>query len=399
MNNLPALLGNNPTFKDKVPFTKPTLPDFQVFVEGLRPIFESGILTKGEHVARLEEMIADELDVRYAIAVSNCTSGLMLVYRALNLSGEVIVPSFTFIATVSALVWLGLKPIFVDVDPHTGTLDAASVEAVITPATSAIVAVHNFGNPAEVDELERIAGRHNLRLIFDAAHAFGSMYRGRFLSAQGDAHVFSLSPTKLVVAGEGGVVTTNDQLLAETVRIGREYGNCGNYNSTFVGLNARMPEINALLAQQSLQGLAPAVKYRNEIAGAYRDGLKNLPGIEFQRIRPNDRSAYTMFTITIDADAFGLTRNELREALSAENVDTRCYYDPPVHRQSAYMHFANRDEDLRHTDLLSATSLCLPMSSNLPRPVVDGICQAIERAHRHAPEIKVRLAADLLALA
>lgn len=399
MNNLPALLGNNPTFKEKIPLTKPVLPDFEVLAEGLRPIFETGILTKGHHVGRLEEMVAAELGVRHVIAVSSCTAGLMLVYRALNLSGEVIVPSFTFMATVSAMVWANVRPVFVDVDPHTGTLDVRGVEAAITRETSAIVAVHNFGNPADIQELEALAGRTGLRLIFDAAHGAGSRYQGKALGAQGDAQVFSLSPSKLVVAGEGGIIATNDRLVADTVRIGREYGNCGNYDSTFVGLNARMPEFNALLATESLQGLEAAVQNRNEAANAYENGLKHLPGIGFQRVRAENRSSYNMFSITVNDQEFGLTRDELRAVLAAENVDTRSYYDPPVHRQSAYKHFVTPDVELPNTDLLSVTSVCLPISSNVPMSVVDGVCQAIDLAHKFAPEIREKLALSSLALA
>lgn len=397
MNNLPALLGSNPTFIEKVPLTKPVLPDFEVLIEGLRPIFESGILTKGDQLRRFEEMVAAELGVQYVIAVSSCTAGLMLAYRALNLSGEVIVPSFTFMATVSALVWTNARPVFVDVDLQTGTLDARCVEAAITPETSAIIAVHNFGNPADIEELQAVADRSGLRLIFDAAHGMGSRYKGQPLGAQGDAQVFSLSPTKLVVAGEGGVIATNDRLVADTVRIGREYGNCGNYDSTFVGLNARMPEFNALIAQQSLQGLGLAVGNRNETATAYQNGLKHLPGIGFQKVRPENRSSYNMFSITVNAEEFGLTRDELRAALSAENIDTRGYYDPPVHRQSVYKHFVGPDVDLVNTDLLSASSLCLPISSTVSSATVEGVCQAIELAHQFAPEIRAKLSVGSLA--
>jgi len=392
MSSLPALLGNNPTFKQKIPLTKPVLPDFEIFAEGLRPIFETGILTKGDELRRLEEMAARELGVQYVIAVSSCTAGLMLAYRALNLSGEVIVPSFTFMATVSALVWGNARPVFVDVDPQTGTLDAGCVEAAITRETSAIIAVHNFGNPADIKELQSVADRAGLRLIFDAAHGMGSRYQGNPLGAQGDAQVFSLSPSKLVVAGEGGLIATNDRLVADTVRIGREYGNCGNYDSTFVGLNARMPEFNALLAKQSLQGLESACQNRNEAATAYQNGLKHLPGIGFQKVRPGNRSSYNMFSITVNAEVFGLTRDELRAALAAENIDTRSYYDPPVHRQTAYMHFVRSEVTLVNTDLLSATSLCLPISSNVPMSVVAGVCQAIDLAHKFAPEIRAKLA-------
>jgi dTDP-4-amino-4,6-dideoxygalactose transaminase len=399
MKTVPALLGNNATFAEKIPLTKPVLPEYQQFAQELETIFETGILTKGDHVRRLEESAAGLLGVGHAIAVSSCTAGLMLAYRALNLSGEVIVPSFTFMATVSALIWAGAEPVFVDVDAHTGTLDVSRVEAAITPRTSAIVAVHNFGNPADIDPLQAIAGRNGLNLVFDAAHGFGSTYQGRALGAQGDVQVFSLTPSKLVVAGEGGIVATNDRRVADAVRTGREYGNSGNYDSTFAGLNARMPEFNALIAQHSLHYLEAAVRHRNAVAAAYQNGLKHLPGISFQKVGESNRSSYNMFAINIAADQFGLTRDEFRTALAAENVDTRAYYDPPVHRQYAYKQFANPQVDLANTNRLAGTTVCLPIWSNMEMSIVSRICETIERTHVNADQIRPVLAEKKLAVA
>src|SRR5205807_7755486 len=176
----------------------------------LAEILSNGILSKGRHCADLEFGVAEALEVKHTVAVSSCTTGLMLTYQALDLRGDVIVPSFTFMSTVSALRWAGLRPVFADVDLETTNLDPQAIRAVMTRQTTAIVAVHNFGNPCDIDGLQEVADGYGLRLIFDAAHAFGSRYKHRPVGRQGDAQVFSLSPTKLVVAGEGGIVTTND---------------------------------------------------------------------------------------------------------------------------------------------------------------------------------------------
>ncbi len=250
------------------------------------------------------------------MAVSSCTLGLLLTYHGLGLKGEVIVPSFTFMATVHPLLWVGTEPVFVDIDPYTWNIDPAKVEAAITERTTAIVAVHNFGNPAPVAELEAIARRHGLRLIFDAAHGFGALYRGRPVGGFGDAEVFSLSPTKLLVAGEGGIVATNNDDLAEHIRVGREYGNPGDYNSDFPGLNVRLPEFNALLGLHSLGMLEENAKRRNRVAAIFRERLSQIPGLTFQRIHPQDRSSYKDFSILVDEAKFGLTRDELALALS-----------------------------------------------------------------------------------
>jgi dTDP-4-amino-4,6-dideoxygalactose transaminase len=399
MGNQPALLGGGPIFESSVSIAKPLLPDYEEIADHVQRMLRNGIMSKGEHLRVFEGMVAEHLGVRHAVAVSSCTSGLILTYKALGLKGEVIVPSFTFMATVSALVWNGLRPVFADVDSGSTNLDAAAAEAAVTSETTAIVAVHNSGNPAEIDALQRLADRHGLRLIFDAAHSFGSLYQGRPVGSQGDASVFSLSPTKLLVAGEGGVVATNDDDLAEKVRIGREYGNSGSYDSAFAGLNARMPEFNALLGQFGLLRLEPAACHRNNIAELYRARLSELPGLKFQEVRSGNRSSYKDFSILVDADAFGLTRDELSAALAAENIETRKYYDPPVHRQTAYHQYAPSANALTNTGVLTSRILNLPIWSNIEIGVVSDICLAVERSHLFACEIKsmVRQASSVVA--
>lgn len=360
-----------------VPFVRPALPEAEGLLDDIRAMFASGMLTKGRHLQEFEQRLSDHLQVKHAVCVSSCTSGLMLAYRGLHLTGELIVPSFTFMATVSSMVWAGLRPVFVDVDPATTNIDPEAVEAAITPNTSAIVAVHNFGNPAEIDQLQAIARRHRLKLLFDSAHGFGTLYQGAPVGPQGNAHVFSLSPTKLVVAGEGGVVATNDDALAEQIRLGREYGNDGKYNSVFAGLNARMPEISALIGARSLAMLEDTVRRRNEQADRYREALAGIPGIEFQQVRAGNRCSYKDFSICIDPNEFGATRDDLVEQLSAHSIDTRNYYDPPVHRHTAYQQFVGDGANLANTDRLSAGSLSLPMGSQVNDQAISKIAEII----------------------
>jgi dTDP-4-amino-4,6-dideoxygalactose transaminase len=366
---------------------RPALPAFETMAGGVHEILSSGMLTKGQYLRAFEARLAEHLGVRHAIGVSSCTSGLMLTYRGLGLEGEVVVPSFTFMATVSALIWSGLKPVFADVEFGSTNLDPARAEAAITPRTSALVAVHNFGNPADVAGLQTVAQRHGLKLVFDAAHGFGSRYRGLPVGGQGDAHIFSLSPTKLVVSGEGGIVATNDDALAEAVRTGREYGNVGNYDSAFAGLNARLGEFNALLGLHSLEMLEDGVRRRNEIAAIYRAELGQLPGLGFQQVHPQNRNSWKDFSITVDGAVLGLGRDQLARALVAENVDVRKYYDPPVHRHSAYRAYAPGDGRLPQTERLAAQSLSLPIWSHMDDDTVAGVCRAITRIAAHAPAV------------
>ncbi len=350
------------------------------------------MVTKGAHLRAFENAVADHLGVKHAVAVSSCTTGLMLTYRGLGLTGDVVVPSFTFMATVSALVWAGLRPVFADVSSETFNLDVEAAKDTVTKATSAIVAVHNFGNPADLDGLQSLANRLGLPLILDAAHGFGSFYEGQPVGRQGKAQIYSLSPTKLLIAGEGGIVATNDDDLAESVRIGREYGNAGNYDSRFAGINARMPEFNALLGLHSLRGLEAAARRRNEIAALYRNQLAPLPGIGFQEVPRNCRSSFKDFSITIDPDVFGMTRDELARALTAENIDTRKYYDPPVHRQTAYRGWAPPAGTLPHTERLAERSLSIPIWSHMDDATARGVCRAIGRVHEFAKDIVTAIA-------
>ncbi len=388
MNNRPALLGNDPVFANKLHIVRPDLPTFGELAADAESILTSGMVTKGKHLRAFEEAVAAHLGVRHAIAVSHCTSGLMLTYKCLGLTGDVVVPSFTFMATVSALVWAGVTPVYADVDFATTNLSAEAAEAAITPNTTAIVAVHNFGNPADIDALQAVADSHDLKLIFDAAHGFGALYQGKPVGAQGNAQVYSLSPTKLLIAGEGGVVATEDDELAEKIRWGREYGNSGNYDSAFAGLNARMPELSALLGLHSLRKLEAAACRRNAVAELYHEQLGELPGLAFQAVRAGNRNSYKDFSITVDAQGFGLSRDELAIALAAENIDTRKYYDPPVHRQTAYAHFAINDKALDNTERLASCSLSLPIWSNMDDETALKICRALRRIHEFVGEVK-----------
>jgi dTDP-4-amino-4,6-dideoxygalactose transaminase len=361
---------------ESIRLVRPVLPSFEQMGPGIKEILASGMVTKGHWLEDFEQAIAHHLEVKHAVGVSSCTTGLMLTYQALRLEGEAVVPSFTFMATVSALVWAGLRPVFVDVDPRTQNLDPLAVDKAITPNTSAIVAAHIFGNPADIEGLTEVAARYNVKLVFDAAHGFGSLYQGAPLGPQGVAQSFSLSPTKLLIAGEGGIVATDDDDLAERIRMGREYGNSGNYDSAFAGMNARMPEINALMGLHSLKMLEEAARRRNAVVDLYRRELGALPGIGFQEIRPGDRCSYKDFSITIDPQEFGMSRDDLAVALAAENIDSRKYYDPPVHRHTAYRHFSEGVE-LPVTDLLASRSLSLPLWSNMGDEVALSVCEAI----------------------
>ncbi len=390
----PVVLGGRPVLMRPLPFMRPALPSYRSVGRPLAEVFGSGILTRGKYLETFEAKVAEYLGVKNAVGVSSCTMGLLLAYKALGLEGEVLVPSYTFMATVHPLLWIGVEPVFVDVDADTWNVDPASVRAAITSKTSAIVGVHVFGNPAEIAELEAIAGRHHVRLIFDSAHGFGTLYNSHPIGRYGDVEVFSTSPTKLLVTGEGGVVATNDDKVAAWIRRGRDYGNRGDYDSDFPGLNARMQEFCAVLGIRSLRLLERTTYQRNHLAATYTEGLGRVPGISFQKIHAKGRSSYKDFTILIDDALFGIDRNTLMWALRAEGIDTRKYYDPPLHLHNTYRGSWKRyDGKLPVTEGLAKRALSLPMGPHLRKATVVKICKVIERIQRHAPEVKQRFAA------
>jgi len=392
---LPAILGGEPAFKNILPITAPTIPPIGILKKKYEKVLRSGMITNSLCVQEFEKRVSEYIGVKNAIAVSSCTSGLMLIIKALKLKGEVVLPSFTFHATAHAVVWNGLKPRFVDCDPETYNIDPKKVESAIGPNTCAILGVHIFGNPADVEELEKIAKKYKIILIFDSAHGFGSKYQGVHVGRFGAAESFSLSPTKLVTAGEGGVVTTNNDELAARIKAGRNYGDAGDYNPEFSGLNARMSEFNALLGIESLKMLNRNVKKRTEMVQLYKKYLSELPGISFQKIKSGNQSSYKDFSILIDEKKFGLTRDQLYKALIAENIVVKKYFYPPVHQQKAFREFFDDNEQLEITEEISKNILSLPLFSHISKDAIKNICLAIKNIYLHNKEIASKLKCDL----
>jgi dTDP-4-amino-4,6-dideoxygalactose transaminase len=355
--------------------------------------YMNGTITNASLVEHLEAAVAERLQVKHCVAVSSCTSGLMMVLRALGLTGEVIVPSFTFFATGHAALWNGLRPVFADCDEETWNVDPIDVERKITKRTSAILVVHLYGNPCEVETLEQLASRHHLKLIFDAAHGFGSRHRDRPLGGFGDAEVFSLSPTKLLVAGEGGLVTTNDATLARAIQGMRNYGDLGAYDPEWLGMSARMSEFNAALALAGMPLVGAKVARRNRIAKIYTSLLRSLPGVRFQKVLPGDLSTHKDYSIHVSSHAFGMTRDALADALLAENVETKKYFFPPLHKQRLYSSFHSVErEDLARTDHVTNGIVSLPIYESLPDATVEQVAYAIVRLARFKASEKQAIA-------
>jgi dTDP-4-amino-4,6-dideoxygalactose transaminase len=380
-----AMLGGEPAFADGVPFVRPPLPKLDRVAALLEASWDQGILTNGPLVRRFEEEAAELLGVANVVAVSSCTTGLMLTVQAVGARGPVLLPSFTFSASAHALTWNGCATQFAECEADTLQLDVDDA-ANRARGIGAILATHVFGAPCSADRLDALGVELGIPVIYDAAHGFGALHRGQPVACFGAASVFSLTPTKPLVAGEGGLVATNRGDIAEHVRVGRDYGNPGDYDTQFAGLNGRMSELHAAVALASLEQLVENAALRIAIAEQYDVALRGIPGIRLQQVPDYDRSTYKDLTILVDAEAFGVSRDELRRAFVAEGVDTRCYFDPPVHRQTSYGRGAVAS--LPRTDAAASSVLSLPIYPDLHSDVIRRICEIVHEVHVHADEVR-----------
>ena len=389
MSNLPALLGGEPVFSPPLPMASPRLPQPETVLPSLEKMIRTGQLTKGSELQSFEEESARYVGVRHAVGVSSCTSGLMLCLQALHRrltkkeKPKIAVPSFTFLASVTALIWAGFEPVFVEVDPGSMNICLEDLEKVLEgERVSGVMPVHCFGNPVRLEQAEEICQRAGVPLMFDAAHGFGSIHRGVHVGKGAWCQVFSLTPTKMVVAGEGGLICTDDDELASELRVGREYGNDGRYDTVFAGLNARLSEMHACLARASLGMLEDVVSHRNQVAKALRQALERVPGIGFQKITDDSRTTFKDFTIVIDPSEFGLNRDATAAALLAEGVPSRKYFAPPCHRHQAFETFSDRP--LPQTDFLADRCLSLPL---LELDTVEPLSGALHKIQLNSDQI------------
>jgi dTDP-4-amino-4,6-dideoxygalactose transaminase len=388
-----AVLGGHPQFPAGLPLTRVVIPERDRLRRRLDSILDSGMLTSGPTVKELEEQVADQLGVPHVVAVASCTTGLMLVMQALQAAGPVVMPSFTFSATAHAAKWAGGRPVFADIDPATLTLDPADAAKRLDGA-SALMATHIYGTPCAVERLEEISAAAGVPVVYDAAHALGSRRGSRAIGGFGAAEVFSLSPTKVAPAGEGGLVTTHDGDLAARVRLARNYGNPGDYNCLVAGLNARMSELHAAVALATLSELPQRVARRNELVEVFAKGVDGVPGIRIPEVESGDLSTYKDLTLVLDEQAFGLDVEMLAAALSAEGVDSRRYFYPPVHRQDAYA-YLGEPPSLPVTEVVAPRVLTLPLWTQMDDATVQQQADLVIRCHESAAAVRAAVGGEL----
>jgi dTDP-4-amino-4,6-dideoxygalactose transaminase len=390
-----GLFGGAPAFERTLHVGQPNLGDRAWFMARVERILDSRWFTNnGECVRELEAALASYLGVRHVIAVCNATIGLEIAIRALPMSGEVIVPAMTFVATAHALQWQQITPVFCDIDPATHALDPAAVERLINDRTTGILGVHDWGRPCAVDALTDIAQRHDLHLLFDAAHAFGCSHRGRMIGGFGRAEVFSFHATKFFNSFEGGAITTDDDALAHKIRLMVNFGFAGYDNVVHIGTNGKMNEVSAAMGLTSLRSVDAFMAVNRRNHAAYGRGLAKVPGIELLAFDAAQRGNYQYVGCEYSAAEGGATRDALVRALWAENVMARKYFWPGCHRMEPYRTLYPRAAArLPHTDAVAARLLVLPTGTGVSLDDIERVCSLIELMVRGGAPLRQRLAA------
>ena len=388
-----ALFGGTPAFQEKLHVGRPNIGDRQRLLGRINDVLDRRWLTNaGPYVQEFERRIADMVGVKHCIATCNGTVALEIAIRALGLSGEVIVPSMTFIATAHALQWQGTTPVFCDIDPVTLNLDPNCVEETITPRTTGIIGVHLFGRPCDVDALQEIATRRGLRLMCDAAHAFGCSYKGRMIGSFGDAEVFSFHATKFFNTFEGGAVVTNDDELAAKTRLMKNFGFAGYDNVIYLGTNGKMSEVSAAMGLTGLESLEEFISINHRNYKQYKRELESTPGVQLMTYDEIERCNYQHIVLEIDEQIIGISRDQLVEILHAENVLARRYFYPGCHHMEPYLSsFPHAGLVLPETEKLVKRVLSLPTGTAVGTEEITRICQIIRLVVDHGDEVRQRL--------
>lgn len=391
-----ARFGGPPAFDAPRFVGAPVTGNKERFLERLDGMFARNWLTnQGPLVEELEDRFAAICGVPHAVAFCNGTSALETLIRAMDLSGEIIVPSFTFIATAHAVHWMGLTPVFADIDPETCTLDPEAVARAITPRTSAILGVHLWGNRCRVEALQALADRHGLKLLFDAAHAFGCSWEEMPPGSVGDAEIFSLHATKILNGFEGGVVTTRDGALAERLRLMQNFGFSGYDTVACAGTNGKMIEAAAAMVLTNLDSVAGWIATNRKNYKAYARALSKFPGMQLL-VSPAENGGNCQYVVaSVDAAAFGLTRNQVVDLCHAENFIIRRYFYPGCHRMEPYHSlFPDAGESLPVTEDWCDRVLVLPTGPGMSQEDIELAGNFFRWCHDHAGEIAAKMATE-----
>jgi dTDP-4-amino-4,6-dideoxygalactose transaminase len=381
-----AINGAPPAFDKPVHVGRPNIGDRKAFLQRVDHILDNEWLTNnGPTVQEFERRIAAYLGVKHCVAMCNGTIALEIAIRALALEGEVIVPSWTFVATAHSLYWQGITPVFADIDPATHNLDPDAVRRMITPRTTGIIGVHLWGRAAPIDELQAIADEHGLKLMFDAAHAFGSTHKGATIGRFGACEVLSFHATKAFNTMEGGAVVTNDDELAEAMRLMRNFGFIGYDNVIHPGTNGKMIEVCAAMGLTNLDTLEDVIAANRRNHTAYTEALNGVPGIKVLQYNQDEHNSHHYVVIEANEDC-AATRDQIVAALQSENILARKYFWPGCHRMQPYRElFPHSGLMLTNTERVSSQVIILPNGTTLPTEgieIIAAVCRTLGNSPR-----------------
>lgn len=386
-----AILTNRPAFEKPIGVGVPIVEkDVQnSYYKYMAGVFKRNYFTNnGPLVQKLESEIANIHGVKYCKAVCNATMGQILTLKVLDLKGEIIVPSFTFIATAHACLWQNIRPVFCDISPTSLMIDIEKAEELITEKTSAIIGVHLFGNICDVEGLEKLCKKYSLKLIFDAAHAFNCTWGDIPIGGFGNASILSFHATKFFGTFEGGAVLTNDAELSQRIGLSKNFGFRGYDDVGFLGINGKMSESSAAMGLASLQAIERRAKKLKETYLIYKEQLSTIPGISLLPLGKKERSNYHYIVILVDEKIFGVSRDVLYNILRKENVIARRYFFPGCHRQEPYYSlFPNTYKRLPVTEEIAKKILCLPSNLEEPKSDISTIILILQTAHDSSNEI------------
>ena len=365
--------------KEIITVTSPLLPNLDEFTDSLKEIWESKWITNnGQFHQKLEAALAEYLKVPYVSLFTNGTLPLLTALQALRITGEVITTPYSFVATTHALWWNGIKPVFVDIDPSTGNIDPQKIEAAITPRTTAILPVHVYGKPCDTEAIQAIADKYGLKVIYDAAHAFGVEVNGESLLNAGDMSTLSFHATKVFNTIEGGAMVMHDEKTKQRIDYLKNFGFANEIEVVGPGINSKMDEVRSAYGLLNLKQVDAAIAARQKVAVAYRKALRNVDGISFWDDMPGVRHNYSYFPIFIDAEKYGMTRDELYMKMKDQGVWSRRYFYPLISEFSTYRGLeSSRPENLPNAHRMADTVICLPMHHALSENDLNRIINSI----------------------
>lgn len=362
--------------------TRPYLPPLEEFIPYLEQIWDSRVLTNGGPFHRqLEQALCEYLGVEHLALFTNGTIALVTALQALRISGEVITTPYSFVATTHALVWNNIKPVFVDIDPATCTLDPDKIEAAITPQTTAILGVHCYGNPCAVERIQQIADTYGLKVIYDAAHAFGVKYKDESLLKHGDLSVLSFHATKAFNTFEGGAIVCPDAKTKQRIDYLKNFGFANEVTVMAAGINGKMSEFNAALGLLQLKHFESVIESRRNIDGQYRHLLANMLDLSMLDPLPDISWNYAYFPVFVGA-RFPITRDQLYQRLRDQGIFVRRYFFPLISEFPMYRHLPSAQQaNLPVAGKMAAEVLCLPIYPNLDPAVVERVAAEIANAY------------------